>query len=232
MRALRYVLAAAALMATCVSASNAASGGFVGVLVDMTDPMSAHAARGARVQVAKALAELKRGDELAVFVLDVQSPIPREVWWVVSPGRGSEANPWTEGPEYMEERFQEQVAAPLDSVLVVAMAERSPTSATALGDAIAETYVSGECAKSPNRRRLIIVSDFVENSARFSFYRQRAARALPFATLNLVGGSVEMIVVLRQRDALVQNAHLLGLWIRWFKSCGARVQFHAVGDKR
>jgi hypothetical protein len=208
------------------------SGGFVGVLVDMTDPMSADLSHAARDQVTEALTVLNRGDELAVFVLDAQSPIPRQVWSTVSPGRGSEANPWTEGPEFMEERFNELVAFPLDSVLVAVMAERSPTGATALGDAIGEIYVSGECARGPRRRRLIIVSDFVENSALFSFYRQRAARALPFATLDLAGGSVDMIVVLRQRDALVQNAHLLGLWIHWFKACGARVHFHAVGDKR
>jgi hypothetical protein len=152
------------------------------------------------------------------------------VWSAISPGRGWEAHFWDEGADYFEEQFRSEVAQPLDSVLVAVMAGQHPSGTSPICDAIEAVYLSGGCSDALRRHRLIVVSDFIENSARFSFYLQRSAPALPCPALDLAGGWVRMIVVLRQRDVLVQNAHLLKLWTTYFRNCGAIVEVDPVGE--
>ncbi len=89
------------------------------------------------------------------------------VFEMCNPGTEEQVNSWIENPRQMQQKFDEQFAAPLDAVLVTLLrpgiAPRSPIIETIQG------------LRSSGKERLMIVSDMLQNSQRLSFYNSYQA---------------------------------------------------------
>ncbi len=150
---------------------------------------------------------------------------PAEIFERCSPGSGDQANPILENPRMVDDAWREDFYAPLRERVEAALTEdRQP--ASPLAESI---YSIGDRADfqggTPNRR-LILVSDLMQHSDEFSFYRWGAdverfeASGLAEETPRLEGVDVVARIVPRQEYDLPLSV-LRNFWGVYFNEAGA-----------
>jgi hypothetical protein len=206
------------------------------VLLDVTDPLSPEEV----VQVAarlKALEEfeLDRGELVTLYTIGRYQDTDVRRWFCARyPGRV--ANPLFQTPRRVAARCDSLFSRPLATALTAAFgpapSNRSPVSA-----AIQEVAEFEEFGREIPFRRLILVSDLMENTGSFSFYRapleqgtaptaawQRDHRA------HLRGCLIEVLEVSRTGVSVSGRSTLRGFWRQYFTACGASaVRFGPLG---
>lgn len=137
------------------------------LLIDKTDPWTGHG----RVRLAALIRRIKdrlaENERFSIYVLDETGTYtPAPVFDMCNPGRGEQANNFYENPRMVQQKYEDQFAAPLDRILdellVPGVASQSP---------ILET-MTGLKSSTGRRERLVIVSDMMQNSDILSLYRQ------------------------------------------------------------
>lgn len=215
-----------------------ASAGATALVIDATDPLTPSHLVHLRARLRKLGEGLRRGERLSVFVLSGDSPSPRELQTITNPGRGCDAHPFTEGAAVLDRRFATEVLQQLDS-LVTVVARCDTSRQSAILEALWQITHYSDFAHQQGPRHLVLVSDLIENTRSFSLYSQGNA---DFFSANgtlqddrwvasLKGASVDVICLLRPRDAPLQGPSLFSLWARYFEHCGATsTTFLAVGS--
>ena len=111
---------------------------------------------------------------LTVMIPNAASPYdPKVVHYACSPGSASEANPIFQNPKMVEQTWQGQFYAPLlESVEAALMDTRQPSSP--LIEAVYSVADRADFQPGERGRRVVLVSDLMQHSDGFSFYRAGA----------------------------------------------------------
>lgn len=137
----------------------------VKILIDKTDPWDEHSQQRLASLIRSIKSHLVQYERLSVYILDetgTYSPSP--VFDMCNPGRGDQANELYQNPRRVQQKFEEQFAAPLEMVLepliLPGSAPRSPIIETIKG------------LRGNGEEQLVLVSDMMQNSEALSFYSQ------------------------------------------------------------
>lgn len=206
------------------------------ILLDLTDRIGATQQARLRDLLEKKIADARQNTLIAVGAVG-SAPAERGVDFALcKPMEESAANKLYQNPrlvaESYEKRFQRPLKASLEKMLIFRSAERSPIMES-LQAALASTPGFLDAAYS---RRVLIVSDLLQHSAAFSFYRgdtwRKFQRSRNFARLarSLHGVDVE-ILRLPRPEAKIDSAEVEDFWANYFDQAGARrVRSRMLGD--
>lgn len=151
------------------------------VVVDRTDPISDVTALALRNELTAVVEKTPQYGALYLYSIDGEiDGVAKPLFFRCNPGDASTVNELTGSKAKAQRRFDQQFSEPLDSALMsLAKAETAPSSPIMEGlQGAALSAFSHPHAKEASPKRLIIVSDFMQNSDRVSFYGGSAARQL------------------------------------------------------
>ena len=207
------------------------------VLVDVSDAMQAEEIRQLLIRVEAIRKGIPKDAMLSVFfVNESSSDVLSERFCKCNPGDGSDANPLWQGPAVIAKKWQTAFGAPLDSALREA-SHYSESNASPILEAIRYVTEHDDFTRSTTNRRLVIVSDMIQNSDRFTLYggprsfaefsrTEAATELMP----DLRDAEVEIEYLIRPRYRGLQNDKLKQFWQDYFARAGAKtpVTFRAV----
>ncbi len=206
------------------------------VLLDLTDRIGSTQHARLRDILGKKVANERQNTFIAVGAVRPE-PAGRGVDFALcKPLEGSAANELYQNPRLVAERYEKSFrrpfAANLEKMLTAKGAGRSPIMES-LQAVLAATpgFLDATYA-----RRVIIVSDLLQHSAVFSFYRgdtwRKFQRSRDFARLarSLQGMDVEILRLPRPK-AKIDPAEVGNFWVNYFDQAGARrVRSRMLGD--
>jgi hypothetical protein len=204
--------------------------GTIVVLLDSTDAFPAVA----QTQITQHLIETAEAlpDYNLLEIRQVTPEIPggRILFSKCNPGDGSNLSELTANPELAYRRWLDEFQAPLQDALSGALiaegADTSPIMATIQQIAVSK-FSGGDVEQTP--RRLIVVSDMIENTPAYSQYRGdlsyerfRASAGYRDLHTNLHDAGVEILYVQRGQPAVLDASDHLEFWIEWIADNGGR----------
>ena len=206
--------------------------GVAAVLVDTTDALSPVQ----RVDILNKLRglreELPRGWLVAIYpVKPTPEQPPRPSMSLCNPGRGEGLSQLTSNPALVEKRWREAFDTPLQdllgSLIVDGQEKSSPIMETIQSVAVAEF---GDPDKKPLPKRLVLVSDMLQYSQKFSQYNGARtfadfAKSDVYRSLksDLRDVDVEILYISRPNQERRQNADHIEFWTDFFTDDGATV---------
>ena len=144
------------------------------ILIDKTDPLTITQENALRGLVARLRDQMRLYEKLSIFVLDDRNyafPEPRFAY--CNPGNKDDASPIYQNPEMMQIRFEEKFGAPLSAALEdIQLGDTRPSSP--IIEMIHSIARLRDFQPSSNSaRRLIVVSDMLQNMPSYSHYRTK-----------------------------------------------------------
>jgi hypothetical protein len=201
------------------------------VLLDGSDALPPIAERQVTNALTALAEDLPVAGLLEVRLLDAVTPGGRVLFSRCNPGDGEGLSEWTANPQAARRRwladFREPVAALVGGGVPAAPAEVSPIMATV--QSIAVERFEGDGARD-RPKRLVIVSDMLENTPDYSQYREpldlpafrASAAARKFAT-DLHGAEVTVYYISRDRSGEADSGAHIRFWEAWFADNGGRL---------
>lgn len=200
------------------------------VVVDRTDSLTPEDMAIVHREFTRILASLRKDERLVVFFMQADDvPMPKPVFDMCRPSRATDEN-WLFGtPKLTERRYEARFKAPLERE-IKAMAKPSETSRTAALETIRNVSRLPSFAAATGRRRLVLITDFMENTATLSFYRQApnyaAFKKSTFArkVAPALSGVHITLVMLPNRRTHRQDVECLSFLEQWVTDSGGHVQ--------
>ena len=198
------------------------------ILVDRTDPFTDLHTMLLENVVERGSAALRRGERLSIFLIEARASVrPAPILSLCKPNDGSDANWLYENATLLRATFEKQFAQPL-TALVDRLHEPAQAPASPILETIRAVSLLPSFSEAQERRKLIVVSDLLENTARYSHYSTRPNfeefRTSPYgASLmpSLKGVSVELVYLPNQRAQRRQGRAHLAFWHAYFTDAGA-----------
>lgn len=202
------------------------------ILVDQTSTFTAAQIQTVRQVILAARTETPAGGRLSLLYLVADAPYePSLIFAKCNPGSGRDANIWLTDPAKVQRQWEAQFQAPLDEALrLLEKPTSSPTSP--IMENIRSVGWRSDFRKPQPRRKLVIISDMVQNSPMLSMYardelasdkltRDEAARTFPDLTDVLVN-----VRILRSSDTIAyQGEDFERSWRKYFESAGATLEW-------
>jgi hypothetical protein len=197
------------------------------ILLDLTDPLSQTQHTQLMAWLDKEVADAPRGTQ---FTMGLVSDNP-QLWGATvprcKPQDGSTASAMTQNAKLIERRYQEQFLSPLQEAI-----SRMSTSSGAKSSPIMESLQalaadSAGFLTFAGPRRVIIVSDLLQNSDALSFYRGGSwstfgkSSASKMLSSTLAGAEILIFQVPRSADAVKDLEAVDDFWLRYFDLQGA-----------
>lgn len=196
------------------------------IVLDVTDALTVDQAMalGERMRAVEEF-ELHRGELVSLWT--VGGPEGELRRWFCGRFPGRSANSFSENPRHVVERCESLFSYPFSRALAAAItparAARSPIAAC-----IAEIGEIDVFSSTIRYRRLILISDLLENTSHLSFYRE-GTRSLVASTehwirenrADLDGVDVEVLGIVRPGVSVSDRAALRKHWRRYFAASGA-----------
>lgn len=141
------------------------------ILVDQSDPFNPNDLDWVYQFVDAEARTLPKYGRLTVMTPNAANPYDPEVVFVAcSPGSAAEANPLFQNPKMIEQTWQTQFHKPLiEKVEAALMDKRQPSSP--LSEAIYSIADRADFQDRKGHRRVVLVSDLMQHSEGFSFYK-------------------------------------------------------------
>lgn len=208
------------------------------IILDKTDEYSKIQSDLIAAVIRRTGDKLAVGERLTLFELDAKGQFdPRGELTLCNPGRGSQVNPLFRNPELIEERYTERFEGPLDEVLVDLIEPKEAPSSPIL-EALARLAQTENFSPEAPTRRIVIVSDMLQNSDTFTAYGGGGAlpETIPDAidtadTIlrkfgdNLRGTELEIRLIPRDRQVDMQRGALKNYWDEIFAELGVRARW-------
>ena len=201
------------------------------VLIDATDSLSATQAKAIREEVEDLRSRLALYEWVGVFVLSEDNlllPVPE----IQKCNPGSEPNPIYENPDVVRRRFEEEFRGPIDDAIDRLVKTTRPSSTSPILEMIRAVALDRNYVGTRSRR-LIVVSDMLQNVSQYSHYRDRAPfqtwrntdYAREFLQVSLLGVDVEILYLRRidETSRHLQNRGHVKFWEDYFAAVGATV---------
>ena len=205
------------------------------ILVDTTDPLTLTHLQSARQIIEQRVADAAVGTRISFSTVSPDSDIRRSAFFsLCKPPSGAEASQLTQNPRMIEETFQKDFARPLDNALTALLTIEEATSSPIM-EALQEfvsTIPDFNTADAP--RELVMMTDLMQHSETFSFYRGGAWKSFADASgpesfgQNFDGARVSVLRIPRR----VEMADIVDdFWVRYFDAQGFdRVNIMTIGD--
>lgn len=199
------------------------------LVVDKTDPWSGAETGRLRSLILSIRDDIEKDAKLSIFVFNGSFELGMEpVFSLCSPGRGEETN-WLWGnPRRVHKQFGEMFGQPL-TALLDELTTPSRGDVSPILEIIADLVNREEMSPKVAERRLLFVSDMVQNTATLSFYRRsptlddalRYMSEKRFAALK--GMEVQVHAVRRHHSQSFINAVEI-FWQAFFAGSGSRFE--------
>lgn len=198
------------------------------LLVDATDRLDVRHQRRLKTIALQEAARLPRWGKLTVLSLrpDAENA-PRELFSACTPGDRASANPLWENVQKLEMQKRAQFEEPLDTALSGARGARAAEGSPII-EGLHAAVNAPEFALSP-ARRLVLVSDLLQFSPRFSLYEAGADWAAYQASAGAVRTppdlsdvDVRVVVLERRNRADAQESAQNTFWTQYFDEAGAK----------
>ncbi len=209
------------------------------VVIDKTDLYSQEQALGIEELVLASRDSLAIGEQLTLFELDARGELVNtNEFSLCNPGRGEQINPLYRNPQRVEARYQALFEEPLQAALSD-LVEPKESPASPILESLARLAVSAEFDETRPQRRVVLVSDMLQNSQLFSVYgraRGDLAGRLPdpydvalaledeFGTA-LLGVEIDIYIIPRRGWEQDQATVLRGYWEQVFRQLGMRARW-------
>ena len=157
------------------SASIITESGLDVLVVDKTDKWNSAQEARMRNLVLRLRDQLAVNERLSIFVFDNAVPQGfQPVFSLCNPGRASDTTFWVSNPRRWEKRFNESFGRPLDDILEdLTRAGEGPVSP--ILEVLIDLTNREELNTGNIRRRVILVSDMLQNSDAYTFFPPRPA---------------------------------------------------------
>lgn len=200
------------------------------LLVDKTDPFTPSQQRFLRNLTNKVKFDLERYEKLSIYVLDNENYLaPAPVFAMCNPGTGAGANELYQNPQRVQQRFDEFFGDPLDAVLEKLL-EAAEAPHSPIMEMLREVSFVDDFNTETPERRLIVVSDMLQNMPAYSHYQDSidydgfAASAYADEVAALLGGvTVTVVYLWRPGTRNLQGLGHIRFWDRYFAEFGARL---------
>ena len=204
------------------------------ILVDATDSLSASQIKSVAEEVNALRDRLALHEWVGVFVLNEDNivlPAPKIA--LCNPGDASTANPLYQNPDQIRRKFEQKFRRPMEDA-IRALAETPPQSTSPILEMIRAVALDRNF-DSTKKRRLIIVSDMLQNTpptyshyggeANFAAWRE-TEHAREFLQLSLLDAEVEILYLKRADPAarIAQTRGHVAFWEDYFAATGATVK--------
>lgn len=206
------------------------------VIIDKTDEYSEQQADLIAAIIRRTSDRLAIGERFSLFELDQNGQFdPRGEFSYCNPGRGNQVNPLFRNPEQMERQFNEKfgnrLEASLEDLVVPKEAPNSPVL-----EALARLGQTEAFSDQAPQRRIVIISDMLQNSDVFTAYGGGGAMpesmpdaiSVADATIRRFGNSLdgvalEVRLIPRPRYVDMQRGALKAYWDEVFRELGVTV---------
>ena len=200
------------------------------VLLDLTDTLEPVQYQRLRGVLGKRIADARQKTLIAVGAVRAAARERGADFARCKPLEGEEANKYYQNPGMIEERYRKEFLEPFEAI-VSAMLESPAADRSPIMESLQALLVSSPGFVDASwPRRVIIVSDLIQNSEAFSFYRgdnwQRFIRSQDAKRLagRLQDVEVEICRIPRP-GAKVDIAQVDDFWVRYFNRAGVSRTF-------
>ena len=208
----------------CPKASGPAAG--LAVLLDLTDSLNPVQHKRLRGLLDDRIGDAKQGALIAVGAVRADALERDADFALCKPATGEKANELYQNPRMIEERYRKEFLKPFEAI-VSAMMESPAADRSPIMESLQALLVSAPgFVDATWPRRVIIVSDLIQNSEVFSFYRgdswRRFIRSQDAERLagRLRGVKVEICRIPRP-GSKVNKAAVDDFWVNYFNRAGA-----------
>lgn len=195
--------------------------GVVAILLDTTDALTPIQQRDIANNLNALRHELPTGYLLVGYSITLdESAVVAPAFYLCNPGRGDEVSEFSGNPQLAEDRWLERFEQPVTAALE-AMVSSEGANTSPILEAVQAVSVTQfqDPAHQDVPKRLIIISDMLQNSASYSVYGglrqfadfQSTAEWVRVRT-NLKGVPVEILYVMRPEYSDLQTPALLQFW--------------------
>ena len=202
------------------------------ILLDSTDSFGSMTKEDLGNQMWDCLEESEENHEISIFAVDaIRENTLEPIIRVCNPGDPDEADPLTQSRAIIErkwnQRFRQPLDEKLDSLLTAEEAPSSPLMESVQSVSITHFQSAG---RDTIPRRLIIISDLLQNSDEISFYTEppdfnRFRRTPQARWLNpdLRDVEIEIWLIQRRQSQQGDGGSLLKFFKSWLEEHGGRV---------
>jgi hypothetical protein len=209
------------------------------VVIDKTDLYSPEQAEGIETTILSERDALAVGERLSLYELNESGQLRNtNSFSLCNPGAGEQVNPLYRNPERIQARYEALFAAPLDNALADLVLPKNAPSSPIIEALARLTQDPGFNASVPGRR-IVLVSDMLQNSDIFSVYGRRRgaldARIPPADTVALAirdtygdalrGIDLEIRLIPRDSWEAEQHGALQDYWDEVFRRLGVSVHW-------
>ncbi|MEM7768464.1 MAG: hypothetical protein AAF253_13415 [Pseudomonadota bacterium] len=196
------------------------------LLIDQSDPFTPNDINWVRALVDEEARTLRKYGRLTVMVPNAADPYnPSVIFAQCSPGSADQANPLLANPRMIEDTWRETFYQPLIGEIERALASKEQP-ASPLSEALYAISDRADFQSGNKDMRLVLVSDLMQHSEDFSFYRKGADLSafnetrLSETRPNLAGVDVVARIVPRQEYDLPMG-DVKAFWRTYFEQTGA-----------
>ena len=199
------------------------------ILVDRTDPFTDLHTMLFESAMERGSAALRVRERLSIFLIEARAPVrPTPLLSLCKPDDGSDANWLYENKTLLQRVFEKRFAQPL-TALVDGLREPAQAPASPILETIRAVSLLPSFREASGRRKLIVVSDLLENTARYSHYTAtpdyQDFRRSPYGASvlpSLHGVEIELVYLPNERAQRRQNRAHLAVWQSYLTEAGAR----------
>jgi hypothetical protein len=212
------------------------------VVIDKTDLYSPAQAAAIRQVIIDQRNTLAIGERLSLFELDESGRLDdTNQFSLCNPGSGDQVNPLYRNPERIQARYESLFDAPLQQALADLVIPKDAPQSPIL-EALAELTQENSMSQTVPGRRIVLVSDLLQNSDIFTVYgraRGTIGERLPPASetvqqirdqygMALAGVSLEIHLIERRGWETEQNGPLRAYWTQVFNQLGVAVSWQPL----
>ncbi|OLF77657.1 hypothetical protein AWH62_03000 [Maricaulis sp. W15] len=212
------------------------------VIIDKTDLYSPEQAAGIEQTILSERDALAVGERLSLYELNESGQLRNtNSFSLCNPGAGEQVNPLYRNPERIQARYEALFAEPLDRALADLVLPKDAPSSPII-EALARLAQHPSFDNTVPGRRIVLVSDMLQNSEIFSVYGRRRgsldSRIPPADTVatairdtygdSLRGVTLEIRLIPRQRWEADQHGALMAYWDTVFNRLGVAVRWSDI----
>tara|TARA_R110000868_G_scaffold92734_1_gene257194 strand:- start:26990 stop:27778 length:789 start_codon:yes stop_codon:yes gene_type:complete len=212
------------------------------VVIDKTDLYSPEQANAIAGLILAQRDQLAVGERLSLYELNESGQLRNtNSFSLCNPGAGEQVNPLYRNPDRVQARYTALFSEPLDRALAdLVLPKDAPNSP--IIEALARLGQDPSFDRSVPGRRIILVSDMLQNSEVFSVYRRRLgslAARVPEAGVvadairetygdSLRGVRLDIVLIPRGQWEAEQHGDLMRYWDQVFRILGVEASWHEL----
>lgn len=191
------------------------------IMIDTTDPLTAGQQKRVSQLVNDVKNEIETCQKFSIFALDAKlEGLSAPLFSACQPPKGSDANPFYQNRRLFEKKFRQSFQDLFENVLP-RITRGGDGARSPIIEALVEIGERVDFSQKIKKRRLVLISDLLQNTDIFSFLTRTTGGLVPLA--NLTGVEVEMHVIQRNQNKNLQGDVLTQFWIKYFQDSGATI---------